>query len=174
MGRGVVNRIMRQTRDRGHIRVILQEPIDAVRRASFFIGSERENDVTGGHVTFLLESDQSRGHDGVAIFHVLRAAAIEVAVFFDELKRVGGPVFAAGLDHIEMAYKKNRLVLAAAMQSDDKILLTIIWTENAEIAFGESGIAKALRHCFRRGSHAADGISRIEFDYLLENIVGGV
>src|SRR5207247_5675456 len=115
--------------------VILQQPIYAVRRASLFIGSEGKNDVAVGHVTFLLKSDQSRGHDGVAIFHVLRAAAIEVAVFFDELKRVGGPVFAAGLDHIEMADEKNRLMLAAAMQSDDKIILTIILTEDLVIAF---------------------------------------
>src|SRR5207244_10965608 len=139
-----------------------------------FIGSEGKNDVAVGHVTFLLKSDQSRGHDGVAIFHVLRAAAVEVTVFLNELKGVGGPVFAAGFDDIEVADEKNRFMLSAAMQADDQVFLTIIWTEDAEIAFGESGIAKALRHCFRRGSHAADGVRRIDFDALFEDIVSAL
>ena len=111
-------------------------------------------------------------HDGVAVFHVLRAAAVEVAVLLDELKGIGRPVFAARFDHVEMPDQQHRLVLAAAVQAHDEVLLAVVRAQDLDVALGKSGVAKALRHGFRRGGHAADRVRRVDFDQLLENVVG--
>ena len=111
-------------------------------------------------------------HDGVAVLHVLRAAAVVVAVFLHELKRIGGPVFAPRLDHVEMSDQQHRFVLAAAVQPDDQVLLAIVRPQDLHVAVGKSGVAKALRHGLGSGGHVAHRIRGIDFDQLLENIVG--
>ena len=76
--------------------VILDQPLDAVVVAALLIGGQRENDVALGHEVLLLHAqqvgDEDRGHRLV----VGGAAAVEVAVLFDELERIeiGRPVFA--------------------------------------------------------------------------------
>ena len=99
--------------------MVLQQPVSAIRLAAFFVGGEREDNVAVGDEAFLLHPDQRRDHDRVAVFHVLGAAAVVVAVLLHELKRVGGPVFAAGFDYVEMSDQKKRLVLAGTVQPDD-------------------------------------------------------
>ena len=85
------------------ITMIFNQPINAIRLAAFFVRRKCENDVSIWHKPFLLEAKQSCDHDGIAIFHVLRATAIEVTILLHELKWIRCPVFATRLNHIEMA-----------------------------------------------------------------------
>ena len=148
------------------------QPVHSVRSAAFFVGGQREDDVAVRNVAFLLEADQRGDHDGVAVFHVLRAAAVVVAVFLDELKRIGGPVLAACFDHIEMSDEQHRLVLAAAVQTHHQILLAIVGPEDLHVAVGKSGVAKTLRHGFGGGRNIADRIRGVDLDQLFEDVVG--
>ncbi len=82
-------------------------------------------------------------------------APVVITVFLDELKRIGGPVFAPRFDHIEMADQQHRLVFAAAVEADHKILLAVVGAEDMKVAIGKSCVAKALRHRFGSGGNVA-------------------
>jgi hypothetical protein len=76
-----------------------------------------------------------------------------------------------------MADEQDRLMRARSMQPHDNIFLAIGFAavigarpEHMNVAVGESRVAKALRHSFRRGGNAADRIGSIDFDQLLENV----
>src|SRR5207253_4239962 len=66
--------------------VIPDEPVDAVAAAALLVRRERKNDVATRAKTLVLHPQQRRRHDGIAILHILRAAAVEVAVLLDELE----------------------------------------------------------------------------------------
>ena len=95
------------------VAVSFQEPVDAVVVAAFFVGGEGEDQVAVGSEIFFFQADEIGDQDGVAFFHVLGAAAVEVAVFFDELKGVGGPVGAEGFHDIEVADEEQGLLAGA-------------------------------------------------------------
>src|SRR5207248_899186 len=82
--------------------VIPDEPVDAVAAAALLVRRERKNDVATRAKTLVLHPQQRRRHDGIAILHILRAAAVEVAVLLDELEGIGAPVLAPRLDHVEV------------------------------------------------------------------------
>ena len=152
--------------------LVLQKPIHAVGLAAFFVRGEGEDNVTVRDVTFLLKADERGAHDGVAVFHVLGATAVEVSVFLNELKGIGGPVFAAGLDHVEVTDKQDGLVLSGAVQARDHVLLAVVGANDLDVTGGEPGVAETLRHRLGGGGHIADRIGGIDFDQLLEDVVG--
>ncbi len=82
--------------------MILEQPIDTIGSAAFFIRGHRQDDVAARRVTFLLHSNQRRRHDRVSILHVGGAASVKVSFLLDKLKRIGGPVFAPGFNHVEV------------------------------------------------------------------------
>ena len=108
------------------IAMIFHEPIDAVEIAAFFIGGEREDQIAVGLVVLFLHANEVGDEDGVAFLHVVGAAPVEVAVFFDELKGIGGPVFAARLDDVEMADEEDWFALAGAVDARDEIFLAVV------------------------------------------------
>ena len=154
------------------VTMILEEPVHAIRGAAFLIGGQGENNVAAWNVSFFLHADQRCRHDGVAILHVARAAAVVVAVLLDELKRIGRPILAPRFYHVEMADQQDWLVLARPMQADHHVLLLVICvrTQHLNVAVGESGIVKALGHRFRSRGYAAHRVRRIDFDQLFENV----
>src|SRR6266403_36634 len=94
------------------VAMVFEQPVHTIRLTTFFVRGERENDVAVGDVVFLLEPNQGGGHDGVAVFHILGAAAVEVAIFFDELEGISGPILAAGFDYVKMSDQEHWFVLA--------------------------------------------------------------
>src|SRR5579864_9235003 len=102
--------------------MILDQPIRAVEIAALFVGGKGENDVAIRDIAFLLETKQSRNQDGIAIFHVLSATAVKIAVFLDELERIGSPILAACLDHVEMSNEQDRFVRTRSVQAHDQVL----------------------------------------------------
>ena len=89
--------------------MILQQPVDPVRVPALFIGRQRQDDVAIRLVSLAFEANE-RGHqDGVVDLHVLSAAAIEVAVLFDKLERIGGPILAPRFHDIQVADDQDRL-----------------------------------------------------------------
>ncbi len=133
------------------IAMILQQPIDAIGFAAFFVGGEREDDVAIRPVIFLLEANQRGDEDGVAAFHVLRAAAVEVAVLLDEFEGVDGPVFAAGFDHVQVPDEEDGLLRAGAAKARDHVAFALVGAEHVHVGGGEARVAQALGHRF--GGH---------------------
>ncbi len=152
------------------IAMIAQQPFDAVGAARFFVGSERENDVAIGMEIFLVETDQGCDEDRVGGFHVLRAAAVEVAIALEKLERVDRPILAARFDNVDVADQKDRAMRSGAAQAGDHVSFARIWAEDLHVAGRKSSLAQALRHSFGGRGGAAGRIGRVDFDELLENV----
>src|SRR5216683_4512946 len=88
---------------------VLEEPVDAVGLAALLVGGEGEDEVAVGDEALTLEADEVGDEDGVAVFHVLGAAAVEVAVLLDELEGVGGPLGLWCFDYVEVADDEDGL-----------------------------------------------------------------
>ena len=71
-----------------------------------------------------------------------------------------------------MSDQQYWFVLARSVIPHNQILLAIVGAGDVEITVGEAGIAKALRHGFSGGGHVAHRICGVDFDQLLENIMG--
>ena len=151
------------------VAMIFHQPIDAVEIAAFFVGGEREDQVAIGLVVLFLHANEVGDEDGVAFLHVVGAAAVEVAVFFNELKRIGGPVFAARFDDVEMADEEDRLALTGAVDAGDEIFLAVVGAGDDDVVAGEAGVAQASGHGFGGGGDVADGVGRVDFDELLKD-----
>ncbi len=54
-------------------------------------------------------------------FVVAGAAAVKVTVFFEELKRIDGPVFTLGFDDVNVGEQEERLALACAVIARNEI-----------------------------------------------------
>ena len=151
--------------------MIFEQPVNAIGGAAFFVGGEREDEIAIGLVILLLQANEGGGEKCVAIFYVARAAAVVVAVFFDELEGVHGPVFAARFDHIEMADEENRFLRAGAANARDQVAFARIRAEDVNVVGGKTGVEKALGHGVGGNRRTADRIGGIDFDQLLENVV---
>src|SRR5579862_3950861 len=152
------------------IAMIAEQPVDAIGIAALFVGGKRDDDVAIRAIVFLGEANQRGDVDRVAVLHVLRAAAVGVAVFFDELEGIGGPIEAWGFDDVEMADHQDRAVGSGAAKARDHIFATDAWAEDLDVARGNSGVAEALGHGFAGGGRAADGIGGVDFDELAEDV----
>ena len=119
---------------------------------------------------------EERGHQrGVGVLHVLRAAAVEVAVLLDELKRIGMPVGAQRLDHVDVAEKEDGLFLRGlgGANADDQVLLVRVGAEQLHVFGRKAGIEEALLHGLGAGGHAAlRSVGGVDLDELLENVAG--
>ena len=80
-----------------------------------------------------------------AFFMSVRPAAVVETILFDELVRIGVPVLAPRLDHIEMSDDEHGLTLAGAVQAHHEILRAIRRAQNVNVALRKTGITKALR-----------------------------
>ena len=152
--------------------MIVDQPIDSIRGAAFFVGRECQDDVTIRHISFLLEPDQRGHHDGIAIFHVLRTAAVVVTIFLHKLKRISSPIFAPCFDHVEVADEQDRFVLAAAMEAHHQVFLAVVRSENVKIALRKAGVPETLRHRLRSRGHVAHRVRGVDFDQLFEDVMG--
>ncbi len=79
-----------------------EQPVHTVGRAALFIGGQRENQIAVRQIAFLFQADEIGNQDGVAFLHVFRAAAVEIAVFFDEFEWIGGPIRSERFDDVQM------------------------------------------------------------------------
>ena len=153
------------------VAMILQQPINAVRCAAFFVCRKGENDVAIGLKPSLLQADESGHRNGVAVFHVLRASSIEIAVLLDKLKRIRGPVLTAGFDDIQMSNGQDRLGhlrrFHGAVQRDS---LYVRWgRERSHHAQEIRRQAAAFPwHWRRRG--IPDGVRRVDLNQLLKDV----
>ena len=127
------------------IAMIAQQPFDTVRATGFFVGRERQNDVPVGMKILFAQTNERRDHDGVGRFHVLRAAAVEISVAFEKMKRIDRPFVAPRFDHIEMADQKDWAARAGAAQSRHQVSFARIRAQHLRIARGKPGVAQALR-----------------------------
>src|ERR1039458_10844667 len=105
--------------------VLEQESRSVGVPAGLFVGSERDDDVAVRPESLAFQADQGLRERGVAVFHIDGAAAVEIAVLFRELERIGRPVLGFGLHDIEMAQEKSGPSgMLAAVAHDD---ITLGW-----------------------------------------------
>ena len=109
-----------------------------------FVRRQRQNQVAVRAVPLLLEADERRHQNRIVHLHVLRAAAVEVAVFLDELKGIGGPVVALRLDDVEVADDEDGLVGSGSPQASDHVAFGIVWPEHLNVRGGKSGVLQTL------------------------------
>ncbi len=126
------------------IAMMLEQPFDAVEVPSFFIGGEREDQIAVRREARLFHADKIFNQNCGAVFDVHGAATVEIAVFLDKLKRIGGPVFAAGLDDVQVGEKQDWFLLTGSMQARDEILLVIVRSCDDDVLLGEPGVAQPL------------------------------
>src|ERR1700730_520025 len=87
--------------------MVLQQPIHSIRFSAFLISGERQDEIATRPEALAMEPDERGDQCDVARLHVLRAATVEPAVSFDQLKWVGSPVTTASFTHIQMAHRED-------------------------------------------------------------------
>jgi len=153
--------------------MLAYQPARPVEFTALLVGCERQNQVAARLVTLPVQA-QKGGHKGsVGVLHILRAAAVVVAILFDKLKGIGVPVGAERLHHVHVTEKEDRLLrgLTGGTQADDEVLFARIWPQQMHVLRRKSCVKEPLPH--RRGGrgHVAPGRVRgIDLDELLEDL----
>ena len=85
------------------VAVILQQPVHAVvRSATLFVRRQSDNQITVGLEPLALVANQVGDPDGGLRLVVRRAASVKKAALFAEHEWIEAPVFALGLDHVDV------------------------------------------------------------------------
>src|SRR5215468_303838 len=155
------------------IAMVRDQPLHAVGLPTFFVGSERQNQVAGGNPAFLFESQKVCYKYGVALLDVRGAATVEEAIDLIELERIHGPVFAQCFDNIQVAEKQNGLALPAPMQAHHDVLLVGQRPDDLDIFSGKARRTKACGHGLS-GSGDIPGrrVCGVDLNQLFENVTG--
>ncbi|MDT4843942.1 hypothetical protein FQZ97_778810 [compost metagenome] len=152
--------------------LVVDEPEGAVaqRVAALLVGRERQDDVALGLEAFLLElpqhGDQRRGHGLV----VDGAARREVAAGFLQLEGVGLPVFAAGLDHVDVGQQQQRLLAAVALEAQHQVPLLREGLEDLDVAGREARVDQPFFHGPRRDRVVAHRVGGVDLDQFLVDL----
>src|SRR5882724_9625180 len=155
------------------VTVILEQPVDsAVGAAALFVGGEGHDDVAIGFKTFLFVADQVGDPDGGLGFVVAGAAAVEVAVFLDELERVHIPVFALGLDDVGVGEEQDGFVGAGAVIADDQVALLGNCAAYENVGVGETCGFESCGGGFGYRRGCAGGVPRLDLDELFVDVAG--
>src|SRR5437762_2456785 len=152
------------------IAMILDNPVDAIVVAGFFIGRECDDQVAIGHVAFLLKANERRDPYGSHGLVVGTAAAVEVTVFFGELERIQRPILTQRLNNVEMREEQHRLSAAGPAIPRNKISFSRIRPENLNVGFGKTGSLQPRGHHFSGCRRVADRIGGVDFDEVLIDI----
>ncbi len=153
------------------VAVLLDQPVDAIVASAFFVRGEGQNQIAIRYQVFLFQANEIGHQDGVSGFHVIGTAPVEITLFFDELEGIGGPVFSAGFDDIEMADEENWLALSGAVDASNQIFLAVDRSRDKHVVAGEACIMETDSHCFSGGCNVADRVGGVDFDELLEYVV---
>ena len=149
--------------------MILQEPVDTIRLTSLFVCREREDEVAVRFESFFVQAQEGRHENGVAVFHILRAAPVIIAIFLDELKGIGGPVLTARFNDIFMPDEEDWRLRAGSAIADDQVFFAVVRAAEEDVGPRKARVKKTLLHRFRDGGDAAHRIRRVDVDDLAEN-----
>jgi hypothetical protein len=150
----------------------IQSRCSLISQSALFVGSKSQDEVAVGNEALPFHANEIGDQDGIAFLHVVGATTVEVAVFLDELERIGGPVFAAGFDDVEVADEQNGITFSGAVDAGDHVFLAVGWPGDLDVCCWKAGVAEAHGHGFGGGGDVTDGISGIDLDELLENFAG--
>ena len=148
--------------------MLRDDPADphALRVAGFFVGFECDNDVAVRAIALFLVADEVGDPCGRHVFVVARAARVKVAVFLDELERIGGPVRALRLDHVDVGDEEDRLPLAGAAQPGDQIPALRCRFEGLNIGCREARRRESRGHRLRSLVGVPDGGGGVDLEKL--------
>ena len=130
-----------------------------------------ENQVAIRRVTLFFQADEICHQQSVSGFHIFSAATVKIAILFNKSKRIGGPVFASRLDDVQMSDEQDWLARTSATVANDQIFLVIARTGSLNIFFIETGFTQAFGHRLSGRRHVSNGIRRVDFDQLPDDIV---
>src|ERR1700722_17716287 len=148
------------------------QPISAVELASFFVRRQRKDQVALRLISLAMQTQESLNQRGVGVLHVLRAAAVEITVLLNELKRISGPIGAQSLDHVDVAEEKNGLVrrCSGSAEADHEVLFALIGAKQVNVLGRESRLEEvALEGRGRSGDIALRRVSGVDLDQLFED-----
>ena len=154
------------------VAMLAHQPVSAVELAAFFVGCEREDQVALRLISLAMQTQKRRHQRGVGVLHVLRAAAVEITVLLNELKRIGGPIGAQGLHYVYVAEEENGLFGwgSGSAKADNEILFAVIRAEEMNVLGRESSVEEeALHRGGRSGDIALRRVCSVDLDELLED-----
>ena len=158
------------------VAMIVDQPRCAVEFAAFFIGGERQDQIALRLVALAVKAQEGEDQRGVGVLHVLRAAAVEVAVLLDKLKGIGVPVGGERLDHVDVAEEEDGLFRRwARRRGCGRQGSACSDRDRAGARRRGAKPASRKRFCmaFGRCGHAAFGrVGGVDFDELLEDVAG--
>src|SRR5262245_53410559 len=150
---------------------VLDQPVDAVEAAAFFVRREGENEIAVRSKALLLQANQIRRDDRRHRFVVARAAAVEESVLLEEDERIERPVLAPRLDDVEVREEEEWLARAGPAIARDQIVLARIGAREHHVRRGESGGLQPRGHGLGGlGDAAGRRVGRVDLDELLENL----
>ena len=141
--------------------MLMHQPIGAVEFAPFFIRSEGKDQVALRLVAFAMQAKKHLDQGSVGILHILRSAAVEVAVLLHKLEGIGRPVRAQRLHHVHVAEKEDGLFRGCARgaNADHEILLVRVWAQQMYVFRREPRVKKAPLHS--RGARSYIALRRV-------------
>ena len=152
-------------------RLIFDQPLDAIEGpAAFFVGGKGDDDVAVGLKAFALVADQVGDPDRGLRFVVQSAAAVEVTIALDELKRIHAPVFALGFDDISVGEQQDAVCCAPLRDSARQGSTFSGWRRPGKISeSGKPAAFKTRGHSLGCGRCRAGRVARLDLDQLLED-----
>ena len=155
------------------VAVVLDQPIHAVRRAAFFVGGERHDDVAIRHELLGLEAHDEGEMDRTIIFVVADAATIEGGVLLNE--RVGRqrPVFRLGFYDVNVREQQHGLFAELlAAEAGNQVAFARRVGEDGDVGVRKASGFEVLGHGLSGGKRGAVALLRVDFDQLAKQIAG--
>ena len=139
--------------------LVLGQPARAVEgRGRFLAAGQRQLERAPVLEAFLLDAHQGIDPGGVQRLHVGDAAAIEIAILFNQGEGIARPVLALGFHHIEMSQQQDGLGLgiAAGQHRDNAAFLGLVRRrKQMDVAVGEARVLQVAGDLARQFGAAA-------------------
>jgi len=150
--------------------MVFEQPRDSIVIAALLIGGQSDNQITIRGESLVAHAneidDPDRGHRLV----IAAADTVEVAVLFEKIERIEGPVFPLDLHDIEVGQEQQRRTVTGAAISDHDVALAGGGCEHLHIFFGEASCQQTVRDGFGGGGVVAHRIGRVDFDQFFERV----
>src|SRR5688572_14710523 len=112
------------------VTALRKKPLHAIGVAALFVGGQRNDQVTIGHITLLAEADQGSHPNCRHGLVVGSPAAPEISFLLDERERIDRPVVPARLHDVQMGEKQKRFTCARTSVTGDKVAFAWIWSKD--------------------------------------------
>src|SRR5438876_8336945 len=128
--------------------MILEKPVHSVVIAGFFVGCQREYQVTIGFVVLPPQTNKGRDPYCGHCFIVRSSPPVEITIFFGEFERIDRPILPRRFHDVEMSEEQQRLSPVVPTIPRNKVSFASIWTEHLNIRLWKAGRLQPFSHGF--------------------------